>query len=337
MSPGAALVTGMLFRRLISTVIAIAVSAVVLWWLLADGIGAHLIEALGAANLWLLALGALIAIAIQMVRAWRFAILATGSLALPSCTMVGIATKLVLFNFLLPFKLGELSFPLMMKRIYGTPLGEGAGNLILCRFLDLGVVAALILVTAAWLIDPAIHGWSPALISAFGAIAFAAPLLATEWLPALRRLTAGWPRIDRLAGQMSHGASMMRPLRPKLLVTGLTLSIWIAHATIAWLVARAIGTSFGFATMTMASAASNFAFALPISGVAGLGPPQAAWASMLRLAGHDWAPAITSALLCHGLLLSTLATFGAALAIGQAFRGGTIIEEHGSTSSIGGR
>ncbi|MEZ5930812.1 MAG: lysylphosphatidylglycerol synthase transmembrane domain-containing protein [Alphaproteobacteria bacterium] len=334
---GTALVTGMLFRRLMSTVIAIAVSAVVLWWLLADGTGAHLIEALATANVWLLALGALIAIAVQLVRAWRFAILATGSLALPSWTMVGIGTRLVLFNFLLPFKLGEISFPLMMKRTYGTPLGEGAGNLILCRLLDLGVVAALILVTAAWLIDPAVYGWSPALITALGLVAFVMPLLMTEWLPCLRRVTRRWPRIDRLAGQMSHGASMMRPLRPKLLVTALSLTIWLAHATIAWLVARAIGTGFGFATMAMASAASNFAFALPISGVAGLGPPQAAWASMLRMAGHDWAPAITSALLCHGLLLSTLATFGAALALGQTFRGGTIIEEHGSTSSIGGR
>jgi hypothetical protein len=326
----------MLLRRLISTALAFAVSAVVLWWLLADGTGARLIEALGAADPWLLALGALLAIAIQVIRAWRFAILATGRLAPPSWTMVGIATRLVLFNFLLPFKLGELSFPLMMKRTYGTPLGEAAGNLVLSRLLDLGVVGALILVTAAWLIDPAIHGWSPPLASAAGVLMLAAPLLLTERLPHLRRLTARWPSIDRLAVQMSHGAAMMQPLRPKLLVSALTLAIWLGHATIAWLVARAIGAGFGFVSMAMASASSNLAFALPISGVAGLGPPQAAWAGMLRLAGHDWSPSITSALLCHGLLLGTLAILGAILVIGQNLRGRAIAGEHGSTSSVGG-
>ncbi|MDH3659719.1 MAG: hypothetical protein OEU92_06785, partial [Alphaproteobacteria bacterium] len=74
-------------RRLISTFLAFALSAVVLWWLLADGAGEALLDALGSASLWPLALGGLIAIAIQMVRAWRFAVLRTGALALPSWTL----------------------------------------------------------------------------------------------------------------------------------------------------------------------------------------------------------------------------------------------------------
>ncbi len=307
-------------QRLISTVLALIISAVVLWWLLADGAGRTFLNALQTAHLWPLALGGLIAIAIQMIRAWRFALLTDGRLDLPSWTMVGIATKLVLFNFLLPFKLGELSFPLMMKRAYGTPFGQGAGILILCRLLDLGTVAAIILLTAAWLLDPAIHGWSPGLVAAVGLMALIIPFLIIERLPRLRRLTANLPRVDHLAGQMSHGSAMMRPLRQRLLVALLTLTIWIAHAVIAWLVAQAVGASFGFFSMAMASASSNLAFALPISGVAGLGPPQAAWASMLHWAGHDWDPAIATALLCHGVLLVTLSAFGAAFWIAQCFR-----------------
>lgn len=310
----------MLFQRLASTILAVLASAVVLWWLLADGAGQTLLNALQTARLWPLALGGMIAIAIQLIRAWRFALLRNGSLDVPSWTMVSIATKLVLFNFLLPFKLGELSFPLMMKRAYGTPLGQGAGILVLCRLLDLGTVTAIILVTAAWLLDPAIHGWSPGLVSAFSLAALIMPFLIANQLPWLQRLAAGSPRIDHLIGQMSHGAAMMRPRRQRLSVAGLTLSIWIAHAVIAWLVAYAVGTGLGFFPMAMASASSNLAFALPISGVAGLGPPQAAWATMLHWAGHDWAPAITSALLCHGILLITLSIFGAACWIGQSFQ-----------------
>ena len=272
------------------------------------------------ARLWPLMLGGLIAIAIQMIRAWRFDLLRDGNLDLPSWTMVGIATKLVLFNFLLPFKLGELSFPLMMKRAYGTPFGQGAGILVLCRLFDLGTVAAIILLTAAWLLDPAIHGWSPGLVTLFGLLALVGPFLIAGHLPRLRRLTADLPRIDHLAGQMGHGSAMMHPLRQRLLVAVLTLSIWIAHAAIAWLVAHAVGAGLGLLPMAMASASSNLAFALPISGVAGLGPPQAAWASMLHWAGHDWDTAIATALLCHGVLLITLSAFGTALWIGQSLR-----------------
>ncbi len=316
----AKVLTAMFVQRLTSIILALIVSVAVLWWLLADGAGNALLAALEDAHLWPLALGSLIAIAIQIIRAWRFSILWKGGFGLPSLTMIGIATKLVLFNFILPFKLGELSFPLMMKRAYGTPLGKGAGILIISRLLDLGAVMAIILLSAAWLLAPAIHGLNPILIGAFGLAALVIPLVIADQLPWLHRLVAKSPRFDHLAGQISHGAAMMQPIRQRLLVAALTSSIWLAHAVVAWLVAVAVGTGLGFLPMAMASASSNLAFALPISGVAGLGPPQAAWATMLNLAGHGWEPAITTALLCHGLLLLTLASFGAVFWIGQSFR-----------------
>ena len=330
------MVSRTLAQKLTSTLLAVLVSAAVLWWLLGDGSGDALIEALRKATLWPLLIGSLLAVAIQIIRAWRFAILEYGGLAPPSWTMIGIATKLVLFNFLLPFKLGELSFPLMMKRAYGTPFGRGAGMLILCRLLDLGVVLAIILVTTAWLLDPAVHGWNPMLIGAIGVIVLATPFLVLDHLSWLQRLTAHSPSMAQLASQLGHGASIMRPYRIRLPVAMLTVSIWIAHAAIAWLAATAIAANLGFVSMAMASAASNLAFALPISGVAGLGPPQAAWATMLHLAGHDWTPAITSALLCHGLLLTTFSILGTAFLIGQRSRATAAIDSKSDISSIRG-
>lgn len=327
----------MLAQRLISTIAALIISAGALWWLLSDGTGTALIRALGRASLWPLVLGALITIAIQIIRAWRFSILVNASLALPSWTMIGIATKLVFFNFILPFKLGELSFPLMMKRAYGTSLVQAAGILILCRFFDLGVVTAFILLAAAWLLNPAVYGWSPALISALGLFALAAPLLIVGSMPWLQRLTARWPCFQHLDVLLTRGVQMMSPPSRRLMVSALTLSIWIAHALIAWLIALAISAKFDFITMVMASASSNLAFALPISGVAGLGPPQAAWATMLHLAGHAWEPAITSALLCHGLLFMILSGLGAGFLIMQSLQTKPMIDDHGSACSASGR
>ncbi|MEM8951069.1 MAG: lysylphosphatidylglycerol synthase transmembrane domain-containing protein [Pseudomonadota bacterium] len=252
MSPDPALIeatgilTAMFVQRLLSTILAVIVSVIVLWWLLSDGAGTALLNAIEGAILWPLALGGLIAVAIQIVRAWRFALLWEGGFGLSSISMIGIATKLVLFNFLLPFKLGELSFPLMMKRAYGTSLGQGAGILILCRLLDLGAVTAIIALAAAWLLDPASHGLSPSLIGIFGLAAFVIPFILVDQLPRLRRAAAKSQRFDHLAGQMSHGAAMMRPFRQRILSAVLTLSIWLAHAVIAWLVAIAVGEAVGF-------------------------------------------------------------------------------------------
>lgn len=312
--------SGTLISRLTSTALASAVSALVLWWLLRDGAGQALILALQGASPWPLILGALLAIVIQIARAWRFAVMTTGKLALPAWIMIGIATRLILLNFLLPFKLGELSFPVMMKRAFDTPFGQGAGILILCRLFDLGVVAAILLLSAALLFDDAVIGWSPLLLAFTGLLAVIAPILMTDLLPWLRRLTARWPRLDRLIEQIAFGATMIRPFPQRLLVSLLTGSIWLLHASIAFLTALAVDAGLDFLPMAMASAASNLAFALPINGVAGLGPPQAAWATILHLQKVDWTPAITTALLCHGLLLSTLSVWGVVTLIGTAGR-----------------
>jgi hypothetical protein len=307
----------------------VAVSGLVLWWLLRDGAGLALIAAAGRANLWLLLLGAVLAVFIQWIRAWRFAILTDGSLAFPSRAMVGIATRLILLNFVLPFKLGELGFPLMMKRAFKTPFAQAAGILILSRLLDFGAVAAILLLSAACLLTPAIMGWSREIVAAAGLIILMVPVFMIDWLPSLRGLTRRWRSVDHLAAQLSFGASMMTPPLPRALVFLLTCSIWATHALIAFVTASSIQAEIDFLPLAMASAASNLAFALPISGIAGLGPPQAAWAASLNLAGVDWTRAITTALLCHGLLLVTISTWGALSYLGIALRSkkGSIVEE----------
>ncbi len=307
-------------KRLVSAFIAAGISGLVLWWLLQDGADQALINAIQNANIWYLAAAAALAVVIQVVRAWRFSILTNGNVSLPSSKMIGIATRLILLNFALPFKLGELGFPVMMKRTFNTPIAQSAGTLILCRMMDFGVVAAILLFTAAYLLAPKITGWSNEVLAVAGIVILILPILTIDWLPQLRRLTRRWPKTDHLAEQLSFGALMIRPAARRLFVFCLTCSIWVTHAFIAHLTASSIQAEIDFLPLAMASAASNIAFALPISGVAGLGPPQAAWASMLALNGIDWTPAIATALLCHGILLVTISTWGALSFLGLAIK-----------------
>lgn len=296
-------------KRLISAVLALSVSGLALWWLLQDGAGLVLINAVRSADLGYLILAAVLAILIQVIRAWRFAILASGEASLPSWTMIGIATRLILLNFVLPFKLGELGFPVMMKRAFNTPFAQGTGILILSRLLDFAVVSAILLLTGAYLLAPPIIGWSREIVAFAGLIIFILPFFLVDWLSSLRGLTVRWPKIDHLAEQLNFGVLMVRPISRRLLVIFLTCLIWSTHALIAFLTALSIQAGIAFLPLAMASAASNLAFALPISGIAGLGPPQAAWASVLTLSHVDWTSAITTALLCHGLLLITISAW----------------------------
>ena len=147
-------------KRTISTGLALVITGVMLWWLLQDGVGRDLVRAVWGADVRLLLVAAMIVIIIQFVRAWRFSILNNGSMTMPSRSMMSIATRLNLLNFLLPFKLGELGFPLMMKRAFQTPLPQSTGVLILSRLMDFGVVAAILLFAAAYLLAPKSIGWS---------------------------------------------------------------------------------------------------------------------------------------------------------------------------------
>ncbi|MGI9434118.1 MAG: lysylphosphatidylglycerol synthase transmembrane domain-containing protein [Geminicoccaceae bacterium] len=325
--------TGTFGRKLVSTFIALAVSGLVLWWLLWGDAGWALIEAVGAADPWLLALAAALAIVIQLIRAWRFSILASGDLALPSWTMIGIATRLILLNFILPFKLGELGYPLMMKRAYDTPIAQGTGILILSRLQDFGVVAAILLLTSASFFEPRVGAWSPLVIASMGMMLLILPMVLVDFLPWLCTLTERWPRIHHLAEQVIFGARMVRPCGRRLLVFLLSCAIWLVHSLIAFLTVRAIDADLNFLQAAMAGAASNLAFALPIGTIAGLGPPQAAWVYMLHLDGVGLITAKTTAFLCHGLLLVTISIWGALGYLNWADKPKTSLGGHGREPS----
>jgi hypothetical protein len=57
----------------------------------------------------------------------------------------------------------------------------------------------------------------------------------------------------------------------------------------------------------LASTAASVTFALPVSGVAGIGPMQAAWAMALTVLGWTWESAIANALLSHATMLTSSA------------------------------
>ncbi len=115
----------------------------------------------------------------------------------------------------------------------------------------------------------------------------------------------------RLA-RLVEGASHARTGRARILVVITTLGLWCSHVAIAALALAATATVAGPGATAAASAAGNLAFALPVSGVLGLGPQQVAFAGTLELAGVEAARAVAAALAVHAVVAVTAVTAGLA-------------------------
>jgi hypothetical protein len=246
--------------------------------------------------------------AVQWLRAWRFAVMTNGTAALPDAKLVGIAFQLNFFNFALPFRLGELSYPVLMRRAYGQPVVSAAAVLIGARLLDLCSVSALLLVIAAWLGLPS-AGSAP-LIGAAGVALGAAPF----FLPALRLPAGGRSRIAKLVA----GSPALGNRSAGLFAVALSFGVWLAFGALAILAAEAVRPGFPPAVAMLGAAASNLAFALPVNGIAGLGPAQAAWVFVVTEAGVAWDNAVVSAFAVYVVTLVSALLFGGLAMLGSA-------------------
>jgi hypothetical protein len=232
----------------------------------------------------------------------------TGTPALPDWVLVRVALQLNFLNFVLPFRLGELSYPMLMRRHYGYGLLHSAGVLLMARLFDLATVLSILLAAAAvlGLADGAGH---VALVLASLGLA-----LAPFGLTLLGRVLRPWimqvSRIGDVTAKLTAGLDAIGGRRAGLMAIVLGFAIWLLFGFAAILVAGAVTTTVSSAAAMLGAAAGNVAFALPINGIAGIGPAQAAWVAATTRAGVPWDDAVTSALALHAVVLTNAVVLG---------------------------
>lgn len=299
-------------RPLASTLLAVLVSGGVLLWLLRDTELANLVDALGRLPLWRSMLAILLVAVVQLLRAWRFSLMLTGRCQPPSPTLVRVTTQLLVLNFLLPFKLGEVSFPMLMRRSFGTDLGRSVGVLLLSRCFDLGTVAAILLLAAALVRGQLLPGVPDPVVAALGLVMLAAPAILVLVLDRLRPAPRSSNGRESLLRRLTDGAAVARAPGILIALLALSLLVWLPHIVLAWLVASAIEPTLSLSAVALSNAAAHLAFALPVPAIAGLGPPQAAWVAGLTMTGAAWPVATATALICHGVILAAVLVIGIA-------------------------
>ena len=123
-----------------------------------------------------------------------------------------------------------------------------------------------------------------------------------EWL--LERSTGRrWQKTKAVIGRMLAAVRIARNPGHNAAIILTTTLIWVFLSLLYYWAARIALPELSYFQALLAATAASLSFALPINGVAGIGPMQAAWAYALASTGVAWDTGIASALICHSALL----------------------------------
>ena len=217
---------------------------------------------------------------------------------------IKFTAQLSALNLALPCKVGDLCFPLLAERTLGVRAVHAARIIVWCRLSDLCVVAGLFLLYAGLALVPSAALGQRLLVFGGASAILLAPLLARRVLDLLASVVElRLPALQRLKPRLANSLPSLRDIGSNRLCLVVTVAIWLVHAGIGYFAAGAVADDLTFIATSLAGAASNLAFALPVTGIGGLGPPQAAWSHALELAGARREVGIATALAAYGCLL----------------------------------
>jgi uncharacterized membrane protein YbhN (UPF0104 family) len=213
-----------------------------------------------------------------------------------------------LFNHVLPFRTGEATFPILLKRAFDVDVGRAIATLMWFRLLDAAVIAGVGGAVVAF------SQWRGAYWLALLAIVPAIPAASYALRPRLAARVASLkhPRVKRALAKMvdaipASAASMVLDIL-------WTVLNW-AFKLFALALVLVAFVSTGPASACVAVLAGELTSMLPFHAPAGLGTYEAGVAGPLVLSGTPAVLAIKGAINVHLLLLTTAMILGfAALA-----------------------
>ncbi len=281
-----------------------------------------------------LALSFLVFCITQTIRAQCFSVLCRPHDAKNVVPFLRVTALHQMLLMVLPLRMGELSYPVLMQRYLGRAIPHGVGDLVIVRLLDLVLAATCFGLGLVALPRSATNG-SEMLVAAgvivalgvFGLLRLSTVVrLSRKSLLRARRLA---PRLTRSARRFLRDLdhSVHRAGRKTLAsVAALSIAATVTGTVRVGFLFAAFGVETGLFTATLLFGASNVLGLIPLHGFGGLGPKQAGMAGILVILGVAATKAASLMLLYQAtivLFVGTLALllYGSWLSSGRSLQG----------------
>ena len=197
----------------------------------------------------------------------------------------------------LPGKIGEAVLPLALKQLTNIPFLSGTGLLLLIRAFDMAalITLAVISYSLSGVVEPAFKNMIIIAMPISVALLLAAPLVVVH---GMKFLPSGDHFIGRMISSVTAALTII-PLSRIYLILFMTLLIWVLLGVAAFTSIDAVGLEPTPINAMLAVALASFAFALPVNGIASIGPFEAAFAFGLGLFGFPLNASIAAAAHLH--------------------------------------
>lgn len=196
-------------------------------------------------------------------------------------------------TYMLPMRTGELSLPFILKSTAGIELKEGATILYKARLLD-------VLVLGFWLIVAAILPFSKlpmtykVSMASLGLLMVSSPIVLGKLSG---RFLSHFKRISGMAKAVAESSTFDKT------EIMLSVTIWIASATMLWSIAAAMHLSMSMDELFFLVAIQLVMQLFPIQGFANSGNHESGWMAAMMMIGYPADISLQFALASHAIVL----------------------------------
>ena len=222
--------------------------------------------------------------------------------------LVGITNLHSMFNYLLPAKLGELSFPLLLSKRLDVPVATSTASLGVARFFDLGAIA-LVLPLVLYPLQARLPDWIVSLSLIYIVCVTVGGFCLWFYVrrsrlpePETQATNTLLTRARRLRWQILGHLKSIDDSGQYLRLWLLTILIWLIQFFYLYLVVRGLNLDASYLQMVVTTIFLVPLSILPLQGFANIGTHEAAWVSAFVLFGATASDALTIAVLSHVVL-----------------------------------